>query len=74
MFNANSEREYKDMITYVIVKTHLDFEGYPQQSTVMTVKQSKEEAEKYIESQPKPELCRCGKHSNFEYRIEERLM
>lgn len=71
---ANEIRGVFHMITYIIVKTHLDFEGYPQQSTVMTVKQSKEEAEKYIESMPKPELCKCGEHTNFEYKIEERVM
>ena len=55
---------------FVILKTKLDFEGYPVDSDVISVKDTLTDAEKHITTLPKPTLCHCGEHSDFEYRIK----
>jgi len=40
------------MSYFVISKTYLDFEGYPKNSEVMDVKETKDEAEQLIENYP----------------------
>ena len=55
---------------FVITKTELDFEGYDLKTEVLIVKDTIEEAEKYILTLPKPTLCHCEEHDDFEYRIK----
>lgn len=57
---------------FVVIKTDLDFEGYPQRSEVVAIRETKESADKFIKTLPNPTTCHCGEHSDFAYDIQEK--
>ena len=56
---------------FAVKMERYDFEGYPVSESIKAIKPTKESAEKFISTLPKPKLCYCGEHTDIGYSIEE---